>query len=472
MHTSSRNHQRPTGMRWIRALLGAATLLWCIAATGCAALGNPVANGVPVRRLSPELLGESRASLELIPLSSLRQPPPDAYRLGAGDVLGIWIEGVIGEKGLSPPITYSTVQGQPPALGFPVPVRADGTLSLPLVEPILVKGKTLEETERSIREAYTVAHQILKPGQERIIVTLQRPRTYQVLVIRQDSSSGTDGTTGTTNPNRSAGFVIGFGGNGGRGSRRGTGFSLFLPAYENDLLNALARTGGLPGSDAVNEVIIERGGFRNDQEQKDVITCLEKGGRKSCGGQQIRIPLRMRAGECPTFRPEDVILQDGDIVYIEARDLDVFYTAGLLPAGQYILPRDADIDVVEAIAVVGGTIDAGATNATNVNGVSITPGLGSPSPSLVTVIRRTPNGGQVAIRVDLNKALRDPRERLLIQPRDIIVLQETPQEAFARYLSSQFNFSLAYTFLNSSRALGVFTGSVPGGTSGTTSTVP
>src|SRR5437867_10960733 len=89
-----------------RALPWAAVLLYCAVASGCAALGNPVANGVPVRRLSPELLGESRANLELIPLTALRQKPPDAYRLGPEDVLGIWIEGVVGVAGQPPPITY------------------------------------------------------------------------------------------------------------------------------------------------------------------------------------------------------------------------------------------------------------------------------------------------------------------------------------------------------------------------------
>jgi hypothetical protein len=439
-------------------------MVGCLLSSGCAALGNPVANGVPVRRLSPELLGESRANLELIPLTALRQPPPDAYRLDAGDVLGIWIAGVIGEVGAAPPITYSTVPNQPPGLGFPVPVRSDGTLSLPLVDPIRVKGKTLAETEELIRKAYTVDAQppILPKGKERIIVTLQRPRTYQVLVIRQDSTgvdqSGGGGYGGSTG--RSAGFVIGFGGNANRGSRRGAGFSLSLPAYENDVMNALSRTGGFPGSDAVNEVIIERGVFRNDQDQAQVIKSLEQGCRPTCGStQKIRIPLRVRPGECPDLRPEDVILQDGDIVYIEARDLDVFYTGGLLPSGQYILPRDADIDVLEALAVVGGTINAGTTNATNVNGVSVTPGLGSPSPSLLTVLRRTPNGGQVAIYVDLNKALVDSRERILVQPRDMLILQETPQEAFARYLSQRFDISFVYTWLKSSRATGIVTGS-------------
>ena len=33
-------------------------------------------------------------------------------------------------------------------------------------------------------------------------------------------------------------------------------------------------------------------------------------------------------------------------------------------------------------------------------------GIGFPNPSLVSILRRTPGGGQVVIRVDLNRALR------------------------------------------------------------------
>ena len=289
-------------------------------------------------------------------------------------------------------------------------------------------------------------------------MTLQRPRQYQVLVIRQDASDLT-ALNAKQAASRGVGFVVGFGGNAPRGARKGQGFSLQLPAYENDVLNALARTGGFPGTDATNEIIIERGSFSEEAERDAVIKSIE-GGSRVLGGpgrQLIRIPLRVRPGETPTIRPEDVILQNGDIVYIEARDQDIFFTAGLLPSGQYILPRDSDLDVLEAITLVGGTLNAGTTNAANVAGAFVTQGIGSPSPSLLTVLRRTPNGGQVAIRVDLNTAMTDPRERILVQPRDILILQETPQEAFARYVTTVFHYNIMYNFLSSSRATGTST---------------
>src|SRR4051812_5012667 len=114
------------GAQFVRPLLRSAVLCLLLAPTGCAAMTNPVANGIPVQFMPPELLGESRSNLQSIPLSSLRQPPPAAYVLEPEDLLGIWIEGVLGEKGQAPPVRYSESGVVPPALGYPIPVRADG----------------------------------------------------------------------------------------------------------------------------------------------------------------------------------------------------------------------------------------------------------------------------------------------------------------------------------------------------------
>src|SRR5207249_11328962 len=124
MMPSSRPSRSQSATRWSprRTLPWAAVLVYCAVASGCAAISNPVANGVPVRRLSPELLGESRASLELIPLTALRQKPPDSYRLGPEDVLGIWVGGVMGALDQPPAVTISTGPTPAPGLGYPVPV--------------------------------------------------------------------------------------------------------------------------------------------------------------------------------------------------------------------------------------------------------------------------------------------------------------------------------------------------------------
>jgi protein involved in polysaccharide export with SLBB domain len=461
---------QPKGMTWLAAPL-LLFITWA-AGLGCAALSNPVLNGIPVRRVPPELLAEPKEGLERLPMTWLRQPPPAAYKVAAGDVLGVWVEGVLGEVGKPPPVierreqTSSTDSGSSTqdtvAMGYPIPVRSDGTITLPQVPPIKVEGMTLEQAEQAVRKAYTETKKIIQPKAPlSIVVTLMRPRTFHVLVIRQDGTSGGQplsaaggGATGA----RSIGFMLSLGG-GARGARKGTGHTLDLPAYQNDVLNALARTGGLPGTDAADEIIIERGAFQGEQGRQGLVDSL-----LACPGsdplamapgtQRIRIPLRYRPGQPPPVRPEQIILQTGDIVFIESRESEVFYAAGLLPSGEYPLPRDADLDVVNAVLRIGGPLLISGINTANIAGTFVIPGLGLPRPTLVNIVRPTPCGKQVVIRVDLDRALRDPRERILIQPKDLLVLQECPQEAFGRYLYEILNFPFHYVLWNGPRGFG------------------
>jgi protein involved in polysaccharide export with SLBB domain len=437
------------------------------ALSGCAAISNPVADGIPVRRIPPELLGRPREEERTIPLTWLRQKPADVYRLDAGDLLGVYVEGVLGERGQLPPVRVGEAVNLPPAIGYPIPVREDGTLPLPLVQPVPVRGLTLEEAQAAVIEAYTVKQKLLTPPAEnKVIVTLLRQRQYHIVVVRQDSGGLVLSPTG------------GFG-----NTKRGTGATLELPAGENDVLNALTRTGGLPGLDAMNEVIIQRGG-KGVADTGDVRIMpadpTRSGPDASTGGvtcdwptdelaQQrglrlVRIPLRLRPGDAAPFRPEDVLLQSGDIVFIESRDTELFYTGGLLPPRQFPLPRDYDLDVVQAVAFAAGPLVSGGFNSgsTALTGTTLQAGLGFPSPSLLSVVRRVPGTGQqFTIRVDLNKALRDPRERILVQSGDLLILQETPGEAIGRYVSTVFRLNFLGTIIRQRDLTGTSTLSLP-----------
>lgn len=167
----------------------------------------------------------------------------------------------------------------------------------------------------------------------------------------------------------------------------------------------------------------------------------------------IRIPIRLGPEEHVDIRPQDVILEEGDILFIESRDTEVFYTGGLLGGGQYSLPRDYDLDVLGAIAVASGQRaggGSGGTPATNsVGGQSALNGDVSISASQVIVLRPLPDGTQIPIHVDLYQAMRDPSERTVIQPGDYILLQYTPLEAVGafveRHLLAGALFTLAST---------------------------
>jgi hypothetical protein len=119
------------------------------------------------------------------------------------------------------------------------------------------------------------------------------------------------------------------------------------------------------------------------------------------------------------------------------------------------LPRDEDLDVIQAISLIGGPLVNGGVSGNNLTGAIGAAGLGNPSPSLLTVLRKTPDGQQVPIRVDLREALRDPQESLLVQAGDMLILQETPGQAFARYLSGIVDLSIIGEIFSRQDASGV-----------------
>jgi hypothetical protein len=430
--------------------------MFCPSLTGCAALTNPVARGIPVQDVPLELLDKPRDPEEAIPLTLLGQVRPDTYQLAAGDVLGVWIEAILGDRNVSLPLHVAPqvlTQGQrrlQPAVGYPIAVDENGTINLPLVGAIEVKGMSIAQAREAIRKAYT-SKQLLPAGRELIFVTLLQPRQYHVVVLRQESATfvGPESLVGS--------------------SKRGTGHAIDLPAYENDVLHALAETGGLPGLDDLNGVIIYRGyykGCRSKTElQQQMETSPKVGSGLPAGGTSgpiIRIPLRVPPDKPLPIGPEDVVLQTGDVVFLEARERDTFYTGGLLPSGEFVLPRDRDLDVVEAVARVRGPLLNGAFATNNLAGNLIEPGIGSPSPSLLTVLRRTPGGGRLPIRVDLNRALTEPQESLRVQPGDVLILQEKPSEALARYFTHTFfNFSFAWQAIHGPFTWGVVDVSAP-----------
>jgi protein involved in polysaccharide export with SLBB domain len=373
---------------------------------------------VPARSVPGIVLTRPRSDMQEISLSRLRQTPPDHHQLGPNDILGVYIENVLGKTGEPPPVNFPEDGERDPSIGFPIPVREDGSIALPLIPPMKVEGLTIEQVTNLVRKAYTQDQKLLPSGKDRIIVTLIKRRTYQVLVVREESGAK-DGVT-----------------------KRGDGAMIDLPVYENDLLHALNATGGLPGTDAKNEVLIIRDdgkrGARYDQFVSQV-----KMSKMPCQAPPIipdapnviRIPLRFHPDQPPTFTEQDIILNKGDIVMIQSRESEKFYTGGVLGGGEHLIPRDYDLDVLGAIAMAGGPVGS----AGNVFSSSQRRGMGGGGggsgartgpvpPSQAIVIRKLPDGSQIPIKIDLNRALTDSSERILIQPDDIVMVRYTCAE--------------------------------------------
>ena len=136
---------------------------------------NAKANPTPVRIRKKLGKGQSKTSHAEV-LASGNETP---YLLDSGDTLGIYIEGIIGKFGSDPPV-HTPPAGSllPPATGFPFQVESNGTISLPLIEPVAARGKTLAEVKQAIFDAYTA-------GDEPILIS-ERVRIYVSMIQQRD----------------------------------------------------------------------------------------------------------------------------------------------------------------------------------------------------------------------------------------------------------------------------------------------
>jgi len=413
--------------------------------TGCQAL-HPL-DGVPAETLADSFRTPVRTPRRPIDPSLLGQPRPSVYRLDTGDVLGVFVPALYGDGGLETPpqVVAETTLNLIPGQGFPHQVGRDGAVHLPFVGPVLVRGLTLEEARGRITDLIRSQFEIGADKEDPVVLlSVLKERTISVVVFRNEL--GPDGAVDNDAP-----------GLGGQRFASPTGEVVELPAYQNDVLHALAATGGTPSLEGDLVVTVARaGGLR-------LTGCGPGGGCRPAGAfagapvgsvpgpigghsvgpaggpmivapptvdgpQVVKIPMQLLPGQPPGFCHSDVILRDGDAVYVDSRTRDVFYTGGLLGPGSFRLPRDSDIDVLEALATVQGQRQmVGTTRALTGNSVlsrDVTAGASS-----LIILRERPDGTRLRIEVDLRDALVDPRQRILIRPQDYLILQYRKGEA-------------------------------------------
>lgn len=432
-------------------------MLVSVTLTGCTSLLSPI-DGVPARRLPPEFFGQPKNNMVPVDISLLSLEPPREYQVDSGDILGMYIEGVLpfndpNVPPTPPPINFPDQNSLlPPSLGFPIAVQEDGTISLPLIEPLNVRGLTIDQIRDRVREVY-IETDILRPEKARPLVSLIKERTYNVIVVRQDGGARLGGLSGQSGVIR------------GTSDLSANASQVKLPAGQNDILHALVETGGLPGLNARNEVKVLRAKDADRRKRAEFM--------RAFGAQQqaalldpcacppempddptvLRIPLRVPPGVVPQITPNDVRLDHGDIVYIEARDSEVYYTGGLLPGGEFPLPRDYDLDVLGAISLAGMGVAGTGGGGGGMQMGGMGGGMGQiVPPGMLYILRQTPCNGQVAIEVDLSRAINDPRQRPLVQAGDYLILQYKCEEELVNFgISTFFIFGIQELFRGGGR---------------------
>lgn len=375
-------------------------------------------NSIPAAQLpsAARVLPKQNQTRQQSNISYLQQTPQANYYLDDGDVLAVFVEGVLGELNANPPVQIPPVGSDlPPAIGFPIPVLKDGSISLPQTKRLPVRGLTVRQVEDLIRRTFKGGDNPILNRQNRILVTLMRKRTANVIVVRQDLPARTQGVR----RNQPVNF---------RSDQSSRVESLQLPIGENDVFNALLQTGGLPGLNAKPNLRIRRSSSYRPSYSNG---SFPRSGESTAGGVGNRfanIPLRTTPGETGRYQPpnqQTATLRSGDIVHVDARPTEVYYTGGLLGGGEFPLPRDTNLDVTQAVALAGG--------------VPVGNGNRRLGPTELTVIRKLPGNRQVAIRVNLNRAMVNPAERILVAPGDVLILRHSPAENLGNVGVGVFN---------------------------------
>ncbi|MEO1529836.1 MAG: polysaccharide biosynthesis/export family protein [Planctomycetota bacterium] len=447
-----------TGWNVVNFRAAIATGLACMAmcVTGCTSVLTPI-TGIPVTQVPEELLGVRRSQFTPVPIVALARSRDEEYTLGAGDILAVYIPGVLpfsppNSVPAAPPVNFGD-SDLPPSIGFPIPVQEKGMVSLPLLPPFSVAGLSVGEARERITEKYR-KQEILRRDDEQAIVSLMKGRANNILVFRSNVSGGDSGIGVSSRSDASA-----------------QAFSVTLPFQKSDVLNALSQSGGLPGVNEKNEVVVFRTSRIPADQRSEIIAGL-MGGHGDCSNcspitleadlglsssgcfahtdglleDQLvtRIPLRLPPNQQLVISPSDVELEDGDIVLVESRETEFFYTGGLLGGGQFLLPRDYDLDILGALAIAGNGLGSQGGGGGGGGGVlGFTGGLGGPSPSLLFVIRKLPCGRTFNIMVDIQQAMNQSSQNIIVQPGDTLILRYKPHEELTNFgIGTFFTFGI------------------------------
>ena len=290
------------------------------------------------------MTGRTPLSQQLASIAAQTRRVKTPYRLDAGDLVAVIVEGVLSFKD-APVHLPKKGSAILPGMGYPVPVMEDGTIAMPIVKAISVRGLTVEQARKKVASTY-YSQNIVKPS-EVVLLSLLRKRTVNVTVIHSKPNSTSQDVS-----------------------------IVKLTPGESNVLGALGQIGSFD-TDADIQV------FKSSGQQVGAGSALAK----------------------------------GDVVDMRSPDPEYFYTGGLLPGGQFELPRDRNLSLVQAIALAGGSVGGGR--------------LASFPPSDLVVIR----AGRPAFTIDVNRALRTPGG-YAVRPGDTLMLRYKNAEiAISRWLS-------------------------------------
>lgn len=218
-----------------------------------------------------------------------------------------------------------------------------------------------------------------------------------------------------------------------------------LPRGGSDLVSALAAAGGLT-DEAGTEVEIVRQPTKglaangvpeaNGKSGEILLADYQPGGIFSPPGTDAKLAaasmtapqtLKVDLAGAQASGAADFHLSDRDVVMVQPRKVEIIHVAGLVQKpGQFELPPDQDIHLLDAIALAGG--------------------LNSPVADKVLIIRRVDGRPEpLVIRASLAKAKQNGLENIRLADGDTISIERTSATAIVDTIGKFLRFSIGLT---------------------------
>jgi polysaccharide biosynthesis/export protein len=347
-----------------------AFVLWLPLCCGCGGGRLYHATNLPVEFLAPQT-----DNAQTVDLSRLATFSVSSELIDRGDVLEVTIE-----------TGYGVERGNT----TPVRVADDGTAHVPLVGKVPVAGLELEAAEQAISSVAVQRGVFRSPS---VTVVMKRQRSNKVTVLGAVESPGV----------------------------------YELPRASSYLLAAIVEAEGL-SKDAGTDVEIRR-------PARTIIMAAAEPAPSNFGGpapqpQTTTRPAtstRINLVEAAEQGNGGLYLEDGDVVMVEKRDPQPIHVIGLVnKAGQFELPTNQDLHLLDVVALAGGTSSQVADK--------------------IHVIRRVPGQPEpVVIEVSLGEAKRQGKGNLRMAPGDVVSVEQTPATVVLGALNNFVRFGLSGT---------------------------
>lgn len=352
---------------------------WLVAVALCAAPGC-ARHVLKPHQLPPDLVAAPVIDVETIDLTQLTGYTVSTELIEPGDLLEVTLISGYSERG---------------SASSPVRVADNGMANIPLLGNVALAGLELEGAEQAIAAA-AIAREIYK--HPHVIVVMEQKRVSKVTVIGAVKKPGV----------------------------------YELPRASCDLLGAIVAAGGLTDHAGTNVDVRSPGrigpGARGDlmaRSPHQQIAFEQQQRAESARSVRIDLVAASRSGH------GGVPLRDGDVIKVEKRDPKPIHVLGLVNRpGQYELPSDKELRVLDAVALAGGTRTGVADK--------------------IYVIRRPAGGGDSkVIKISMNRAKHKGEDNLVLASGDTISVEHTPAtvalDAIKNFVRIGFSASSRFT---------------------------